>query len=50
MKDIHGLEEALKHAIAEQDRHPLSGSAARKVAQLRRELEEAYLRKANEST
>lgn len=48
MKYIKGLEKALKKAIAEQDEHPLSGSAARKVALLRRELEEEY-RKKNES-
>ena len=49
MKYIKGLEKALKKAIAEQDQHPLSGSAARKVALLRRELEEEYRKKNDES-
>ena len=48
MKYIKGLEKALKKAIAEQDQHPLSGSAARKVALLRRELEEEYRKKNDE--
>lgn len=48
MKYIKGLEKALKKAVKEQDEHPLSGSAARKVAMLQREIEEAY-RKKNES-
>lgn len=48
MKDIKGLEKALKKALKEQDEHPLSGSAARKVAQLRKEIETEY-RKKNES-
>lgn len=49
MKYIKGLERALKKAIAEQDEHPLSGSAARKVAALQREIEEAYRKKNDES-
>lgn len=48
MKYIKGLEKALKNALKEQDEHPLSGSAARKVAMLRREIEQAYRNK-NES-
>ena len=42
MRNIRTLERALRKAITEQDEHPLSGSAARKVAQLQREIEEAY--------
>ena len=45
MKYIRGLEKALKHAIKEQNDHPLSGSAARKVAMLQREIEAAYKKK-----
>lgn len=45
MKYIRGLEKALKKAITEQDDHPLSGSAARKVALLQRELEQEYIKK-----
>ncbi len=45
MKYIKGLEKALKKALDEQDEHPLSGSAARKVAMLRREIETAYKKK-----
>ena len=49
MKYIKGLEKALKKAIKEQNEHPLSGSAARKVAMLRREIEESYRKKNDES-
>ena len=42
MKYIKGLERALKKAISEQDEHPISGSAARKVAMLQREINEEY--------
>jgi hypothetical protein len=49
MKYIKALERALKKAITEQDERPLSGSAARKVALLRRELEEEYRKKNDES-
>ena len=49
MKYIKGLEKALKKAIQEQNEHPLSGSAARKVAMLRREIEESYRKKNDES-
>ncbi len=45
MKYIKGLERALKKAITEQDEHPLSGSAARKVAMLKHELEQEYIKK-----
>lgn len=45
MKYIKGLEKALKKAVAEQDEHPLSGSAARKVALLKREIESEYIKK-----
>lgn len=45
MKYIKGLQRQLKKAIKEQDEHPLSGSAARKVAMLQREIEEAYRKK-----
>ena len=48
MKYIKGLEKALKKAIREQDEHPLSGSAARKVAMLQREIEAAYRKKNDE--
>jgi len=47
MKYIKGLEKALKKAIAEQDEHPLSGSAARKVAMLRREINYQYNKSAD---
>ena len=49
MKYIKGLEKALKKPIREQDEHPLSGSAARKVAMLQREIEAAYRKKNDES-
>jgi hypothetical protein len=49
MKYIKGLEKALKKAIAEQDEHPLSGSAYRKVALLKRLIEEQYRIKDNAS-
>lgn len=48
MKYIRGLEKALKKALQEQDAHPLSGSAARKVALLKREIEEQYRKKNDE--
>lgn len=49
MKYIKGLQRQLKKAIKEQNEHPLSGSAARKVATLQREIEESYKRKNDES-
>lgn len=49
MKYIRGLEKALKKAIKEQDEHPLSGSAARKVAMLQQEIETQYRKKNDES-
>ena len=49
MKFIKGLQRQLKKAIEEQDEHPLSGSAARKVRYLQNEIEEAYKRKNDES-
>ncbi len=49
MKYIKGLEKELKKALAEQDEHPLSGSTARKVAMLQREIEAAYRKKNDES-
>ena len=49
MKYIRGLEKALKKALDEQEEHPLSGSAARKVAMLRREIEAEYRKKNDES-
>ncbi len=49
MNYIKGLEKALKKAMKEQDEHPLSGSAARKVAAVQREIEAAYRKKNDES-
>lgn len=50
MKYIKGLERALKKAITEQDDHPCSGSAARKVALLQREITEEYTKLADKES
>lgn len=50
MKCIKGLEKGLKKAISEQNEHPLSGSAARKVAALQREIETVYRKKNSDAS
>ena len=49
MSTVKRLEKALKRALSEQDEHPLSGSANRKVRALQREIEAEYRKKQDES-